>query len=157
MMHYDEISGVFCVSHTADTLDQIEVLLRKTQADCDDVDSQFHLGCRQIRICNMTWNDLTEAGGWFRKAAERGYPPAQFALGLMCSEGAGVPVDVIESYQWLELSSNRKWGLETKPGIGAQEAAQAIRTIAARMTSDQIAEAKRRSQVFVPRHVSEPQ
>ena len=42
----------------------------------------------------------SEAAKWFRKAADQGYVKAQYFLGLMYHEGAGVIKDYAETVKW---------------------------------------------------------
>ena len=45
------------------------------------------------------------AGYWYRKAAEQGYPPAQYNLGAMLADGRGVEPDPIEAKVWLQKAA----------------------------------------------------
>ena len=45
-----------------------------------------------------------KAAKWYRKAADAAFPNAQFALGLMLSEGQFIPQDNIEATMWLHLA-----------------------------------------------------
>jgi len=45
--------------------------------------------------------DDVVAFNWFTRAAESGYPPAQYSLGVMYSKGRGVTKDYIKAYGWL--------------------------------------------------------
>lgn len=55
----------------------------------------------------MTQDD-TQAAIWIRKAAEQGYAPAQFVLGLDFEGGKGVPQDYKEAYFWLDVAASGK-------------------------------------------------
>ena len=44
--------------------------------------------------------DDEEAAKWYRKAAEQGFPPAQFSLGYMYYRGQGVLQDYVEAVKW---------------------------------------------------------
>jgi TPR repeat protein len=50
--------------------------------------------------------DYAEAMAWFRKAAERGYAPAQYNLGKMYLKGQGVAVDREEARKWLTRAAD---------------------------------------------------
>ena len=49
--------------------------------------------------------DYSEAAGWWRKAADTGYPGAQYNLGLAYAQGRGVPEDQVQAYMWISLSA----------------------------------------------------
>ena len=42
-----------------------------------------------------------------RARAEQGDAPAQFALGVMCAEGRGVPQDDAEAVRWYGLAAEQ--------------------------------------------------
>ncbi|HCN10096.1 MAG TPA: hypothetical protein DIT01_19390, partial [Lentisphaeria bacterium] len=44
--------------------------------------------------------DDAEAVKWFRKAAEQGYPQAQYNLGVAYANGEGVPEDDVAAVKW---------------------------------------------------------
>jgi TPR repeat protein len=77
--------------------------------------------------------DYTEAVNWYRKAAEQGNLDAQYNLGLMCVKGEGVKQDYVQAYMWFTLAASK----------GDVDAQRNRDSIAARMTSSQIAEAQR--------------
>jgi TPR repeat protein len=77
--------------------------------------------------------DDGEAKAWFLKAANQGYPPAQFALGVMYREGRGVQQDNIRAYLWFNLSAAR----------GNEKAAKALDSLEQRMTPTQLADAQK--------------
>ena len=81
--------------------------------------------------------DFSEAIAWFRRAADRGEPGAQYSLGIMHADGDGVVQDSIEAYKWLSLAAAAPY-----PPPGADASYQRD-LVASRMTADQIAEAQR--------------
>ena len=44
-----------------------------------------------------------EGARFYRAAAEQGFPPAQYMLGLMYDKGQGVPQDYVLAYMWVTL------------------------------------------------------
>jgi TPR repeat protein len=44
---------------------------------------------------------LYEAAQWYRAAAEQGEAEAQYQLGLMCIDGAGITEDATEGFDWI--------------------------------------------------------
>jgi hypothetical protein len=56
---------------------------------------------------------------WLRRAADQGYPAAQFLLGLTYDKGHGVRQDFIEAEVWPDLAASRV-GMDADPGAIAQ-------------------------------------
>lgn len=62
--------------------------------------------------------DFTEAGRWYRLAAEQGYAGAQYYLGLMYENGEGVSQDDKEAFHWYRLAAEQGHaGAQTSMGI----------------------------------------
>jgi TPR repeat protein len=70
---------------------------------------------------------------WFRRAAGRGNPGAQYDLGRIYDEGNGVPQDYVSAHMWWNLAS----GNGSATGPAARDA------VAANMTAADISEAQR--------------
>jgi TPR repeat protein len=51
--------------------------------------------------------DEVEAVKWYRKAADQGYHPAQFALGVNYADGIGVVKDVAEAIRWYRKAADQ--------------------------------------------------
>jgi uncharacterized protein len=51
--------------------------------------------------------DLVQAAEWYRRAAERGHPDAQYNLGFMYLLGDGVQASTTEGLQWLTRSADQ--------------------------------------------------
>lgn len=51
--------------------------------------------------------DAVRATEWYRRAAERGHPDAQYNLGFMCLLGEGVEADPNEGLRWLKRSADQ--------------------------------------------------
>jgi TPR repeat protein len=51
--------------------------------------------------------DYANAVKWYRKAAEQGYPKAQYDLGFMYANGRGVRRDPILAYMWFSLAATK--------------------------------------------------
>ena len=47
------------------------------------------------------------ASEWILAAAERGYPPAQFVLGKMYSEGEGLVANTVEAIAWISKAAEQ--------------------------------------------------
>ncbi len=50
-------------------------------------------------ISDLT-KDYKQAIKWYSKAAEQGYAPAQYNLGIMYREGEGTPQDYKQAIKW---------------------------------------------------------
>ncbi len=50
--------------------------------------------------------DLVEAAKWYRKSAERGYPPGQFNWALACQNGEGIPPDRHGAEKWYRKAAS---------------------------------------------------
>ena len=79
------------------------------------------------------------AASWYRKSADQGYPAGQLALGRLYFEGVGIQRDLVESYKWMYLA-----------GRGTAKAFQYLNVIGNMLTYDQMSEAMRRGQMWVP-------
>jgi hypothetical protein len=69
-----------------------------------------------------------------RARAEQGDADAQFYLGVMYTNGRGVPQDDVQAYMWFNLSAALGQG---------EDAVKARDRVASRLTPDQRAEAQR--------------
>ena len=65
-----------------------------------------------------------------------------FALGMMHSSGAGVPVDLVQAHKWFNIAAAR----------GHREAAQLRREIAEQMSDGEIGEAQRYARAWLQTH-----
>jgi len=79
--------------------------------------------------------DFVEAAKWYRMAADQGSTFSQYLLGIMYTEGEGVPEDHVEAYARLNVASARNF----YAAFGAKK------SLVSKMTKEQIAEAQKRS------------
>ena len=119
-------------------------------ADQGEVNAQYELGVMYHNGQGVTQDD-TEAVTWYGKAAEQGHVSAQFYLGLSFRDGQGVPHDDVEAYAWFDLAASRPLGGGEMFTIGypltwadRTTYANARDALAKMMTTEQVAEAKRR-------------
>jgi len=77
--------------------------------------------------------DLGEMVAWYARAAEQGHVGAQLLVADAYAYGQGVEPDLVQAYMWYEIAM-RYWG-------HLAEAARDV--VGAKMTQDQIAEARR--------------
>jgi TPR repeat protein len=83
---------------------------------------------------------VTLAASWFRKSAEQGNSLAQRSLGLLYGTGSGVPRDLVQAHMWLNLAATG----------GDEHAAKDRESVAAQMTSQQIADAQKLARDWHP-------
>ena len=86
--------------------------------------------------------DFKMAVRWYRRSAEQGNDLAQRRLGLLYERGDGVPKDFVQAYMWHKLGAAN----------GGKSGAIMRDELAARMTSDQLAEAKSLAREWKPKH-----
>jgi TPR repeat protein/tRNA A-37 threonylcarbamoyl transferase component Bud32 len=108
-------------------------------ADQGQGESQYSLGMRYVLGQGVN-QDFQEAVHWFKLAADQGVGVAQYALGLRYTKGEGVPEDLVEAYKWASLA-NHSGPYNTQVQLGHLEE---------KMTSEQLAQAKRLVKEFVP-------
>lgn len=91
-------------------------------------------------------HDNAEALKWYRQAADQGDALAQFNLGMRYSEGNAVTPDPVEAYKWLSLAAAQ----------GMPDAVKARDQVKRRMTREQIAEGRRRTDAFAAKAPAQP-
>jgi uncharacterized protein len=84
--------------------------------------------------------DFASAVSWYQKAAEQGNPAAQLNLGVMYENGWGVGQNYVIAHMWISLAA----------AAGDGDAARRREINAAKMTSEQIAEAHRLAREWKP-------
>jgi uncharacterized protein len=65
-----------------------------------------------------------------------------FALGMMYSAGAGVPVDLIQAHKWFNIAASR----------GHREASHLRREVAEQMSDSDIGQAQRAARAWLQAH-----
>ena len=99
---------------------------------------EFNLGSMNFHGMGVPQDDA-QALFWWRRAAERGLAAAQSSLGLMYLEARGVLRDRVEAYKWFDLAAS----------AGHEKAEEQRNMLASSLTTDQIAEAERRSREWL--------
>lgn len=79
--------------------------------------------------------NYSEAVRWYRHGAEQGDAAAQYRLGRMYVLGRGIRRDFTEAVAWFNLAADQK----------VEDAATARDSVAARLTPQQLVEAKRKT------------
>ncbi len=126
----------------------VETLRRAAAAG--DAAALYSLGDRYERADGLEF-DLAMAAAHMRLAAERGYAPAQYRLGLFYAGGVGVPENLVESYKWLTLAGAADAGGDGSADDETGLLAEALRTvIAARMSEADIGRARDEIAAFAP-------
>jgi len=100
-------------------------------AEQGDPKAQVNIGVMYDHALGVK-QDFAEAMKWYRKAADRGNAAAQVNLGMMYQKGWGVKQDYVQAYMWLSLATG-----------GNVNGEKELDQIAAKMTPEQVAEAKR--------------
>lgn len=107
-----------------------------------DALAQVNLGDMYVDGRGVPQDDA-EAVKWYRKAAEQGNTEAQIYLGFLYREGRGIRQDYVEAYKWSYLAAS------LTSGIYGKDAAILRDSLAAEMTPEQIAEARKRAQEWI--------
>ncbi len=85
--------------------------------------------------------DYDRAVREFRLLAEQGHAQAQVNLGIMSSQGRGVPKDSVQAYRWYTLAAGQGDDLAEKFKAHLEKS----------MTLDQLAEAQRLARAWKPK------
>jgi TPR repeat protein len=107
-------------------------------ANQGDATAQYNVGVSYAAGTGVP-KSAVDAAKWFLRAANQGMVFAQLNLGLLYAAGNGVPEDNIEAFKWLEIAFS---GL---PAGGARmDVARAMTDVGAKLTREQVEEAKHR-------------
>ncbi len=82
-----------------------------------------------------------EAFKWYRRAADKGNPPAQYNLGAMYAKGDTVAQDTVTAYMLYSLAAAQ----------GIKAARDARDKLAKSMSPDQVAEANKKVHAWNPK------
>jgi TPR repeat protein len=107
-------------------------------ANQGDARAQYNVGASYAEGAGVQKSEV-DAAKWFQRAANQGMVFAQLNLGLLYAAGNGVPHDNVEAFKWLDLAFS---GLPA--GGPRSDVARAMTDVAAKMTREEIDEAKRR-------------
>jgi TPR repeat protein len=88
--------------------------------------------------------DFEKAKAFLTDGARKGDTLAQAELGLMYSEGEGLPKDLVAAYMWLNLAAAKSFSM------GKWEASVSRDILEDQMTKEQIAEAQKLSREWKP-------
>jgi TPR repeat protein len=108
-------------------------------ADQGHPQAQSNLG-QMYELGRGVGQDFAKAAKWYSRAADQGWAQAQSNLGLMYEKGRGVPQDYVQAHKWMTLVLS---GIPASESDQPNQAAASLDRVAAAMTPEQIAEAKR--------------
>jgi TPR repeat protein len=118
-------------------------------AEQGDTHAQFLIGFMHEKGQGVS-QDYAEAAKWYSLAAERGHAHAQNNLGVLYKNGRGVSKDYVQAYKWFNLAAS---GYLPAEAGHSERAVLNQESVASRMTSEQISEAKKLVQ---EKHSSDP-
>ena len=75
-------------------------------------------------------------------AARRHGPEEFFKLGMMCSTGQSIPIDMVAAHKWFNLAALR----------GSKDAVRLRNEVAAEMSAAEIAAAQRAARAWLTQH-----
>ena len=101
-------------------LNDYQTAMREFKAVEDDAKALYMVGIMYEKGESISAN-LTEAASWFRKAADKGYSPAQYRLGRLYERGLGVEQNMDEALAWYKKSS-RNGNIDAKQALKRIEA-----------------------------------
>ena len=133
-------------------------------ADQGEGQAQARLGDMYANGEGGVQQDPVEADKWYRRAVEPGtYHPKKVAgaelfsgrpllfhlyvLARMYQDGTGVPQDDVAAFKWLDISN--RWRLHDSSMMGWETAQRELDDLAKKMTSEQVAEARRAADAFL--------
>ena len=108
--------------------------LLRPLAEKDDPDAQINLA-NMYFDGNGVPQDYAVAVTWYRRAADRGSADAQIALGFLYEYGEAVPQDYVQAHKWFDLAGSSLYR----------------DTLAAKMTTAEIAEAQKLAREWKPK------
>jgi uncharacterized protein len=105
-------------------------------AEKGDADAQYNLG-HMYRLGKGVMKDYEEAADWYLRASKNGAADAQFNLSVMYRYGRGVRRSNLTAHMWANIAGSQ----------GHMDATQLKKTLARKLTPDDLTEAHRRAKV----------
>lgn len=108
----------------------------RAAAEQGDVEGQYMIA-HMYRVGRGVLQDYSQSVRWYRSGARQGYARTQSSLGSMHELGLGVEKNYVLAHMWYNIASansNGEYGTEARNDL------------AAKMSSEQIAEAQSRAQ-----------
>ena len=122
----------------------LEVLAVKGSAMAQRV-----LGKRYAMGVRGLTQDMEKAVFWLQKAADRGDGEAQYMLGVIYSQGTGIPQDWVQAHMWFSLAGSSKMDV---PQQNREIAENNRKAVEANMTPKQIEEAQALASSWLAKH-----
>jgi TPR repeat protein len=110
-----------------------------------DPEAQFTLGKNYEAGRSGLKKDYAEAATWYRKSAEQGNVYAQASLGILYHSGKGLPRDDVQAEVWFTISADHA------PANDRDTIVEMRDSVAAHLSPDQVAEAKRLAHEWKPK------
>ena len=117
----------------------------KERAAAGDPEAQFSLGKNYEAGRSGFKRDYAEAASWYRKSADQGNIYAQASLGILYHSGKGLPHDDVQAEMWLTISADHA------PVNDRDTIVEMRDSVAAYLTPQQIAEARRMAHEWQPK------
>jgi TPR repeat protein len=117
----------------------------RERAAAGDAEAQFSLGKNYEAGRSGLKKNYSEAASWYRKSAVQGNAYAQASLGILYHSGKGLPHDDVQSEMWLIIAADHVAPDDRDTIVEMRD------SIAARMTSQQVAEARRLAHEWKPK------
>jgi TPR repeat protein len=117
----------------------------KERAAAGDPEAQFSLGKNYEAGRSGLKKDYAEAASWYRKSADQGNIYAQASLGILYHSGKGLPHDDVQAEMWLTISADHA------PVNDRDTIVEMRDSVAAHLTPQQIAEARRLAHEWQPK------
>jgi len=105
----DHPDAVYWLSHLYPNGTERDALLVKA-GELGSLEGQRDLGALYATGDWTGPHDAVRAAEWYRRAAERGHPDAQYNLGFMYLLGEGVTSDAAEGLRWLRRAADQGGG-----------------------------------------------
>jgi hypothetical protein len=109
----------------------------RERAAAGDAEAQFTLGKNYEAGRSGLKKSYAEAATWYRKSAEQGNVYAQASLGILYHSGKGLPHDDVQAEMWFTISAERA------PANDRDTIVEMRDSVAARLTAEQVGEARR--------------
>jgi len=117
----------------------------RQRAAAGDPEAQFTLGKNYEAGRSGLKKDYAEAASWYRKSADQGNVYAQASLGILYHSGKGLPHDDVQAEMWFSISADHA------PKDDRDTIVEMRDSVAARLTPDQVAEARRMAHAWQPK------
>jgi uncharacterized protein len=136
------LGSLYLEGHGVERNDALAFMWFQRAANQGDAAAQYNVGASYAAGTGVQKSDV-EAAKWFRRAADQGVVFAQLNLGLLYAAGNGVPQDSVEALKWLDLAF-----FALPAGGTRSDVARAMTDVTAKMTREQIEEAKVRERAW---------